>query len=420
MTSAVSSVSERRRRLLERCAGAELTAGDLVKSLHTSPRTIASDLAWAKERFPGRFLERIDSRHRKHFRFDGAPPVVLDEPIAALDHDELVAIVAARGLLRVPSDGPAERGSSAYSGLLDGALDRLLRRSGAIRAAVELAPEAIQVYRFAARSEDPAILAEVVASTVGGASLRFEYTNRQGVTHPVHAAPRRLVLFRGEFHAFMWTPTSSAEAVPVDTDPLIGRPTGESGRIKQYRVGRMRRVERTAEQPRGCPLSSEQWRIDRELAEAFEATGSMRDGDRHRVRLAISPKALPHVEDRTWGGDQRWIDVGAADGRMHDPAGWRRLEFTTTGLEACRHWVLSFGAEVRAESPASLVRWLREEALRLVQALSPSAATSLGQRASTRHGRDEPSAAAARDAVPRRSETVAPAPSQPTRVRARR
>lgn len=378
----MSSVPDRRRRLIALCCTSERTAADLAKLLRASPRTIADDLRWAKARFVGRFDGRIDSRHRKLFRFDGAPPVVLSTPITALDHEELVALVAARGLLRLPTDGPAERSASPYPGLLDGALHRLLHRSGAVAAATELAPEAIQVFRFAARAQDPALLAVVVAATVRGDAPRFTYTNRQGNTHAVHASPRRLVLFRGEFHSFMWTPATAADSGRDDIDPLTGRAGGETGRIKQYRVGRMRTVERTREQPRGCPASIEQWRIDRELAEAFETTGSTRDRDRHRVRLAVSPQALPHLEERAWGGDQKWTDAPP-----DLPAGWRRLEFVTTGLEACRHWVLGFGSSLRAEAPAELVKWLREEATRLVQALSaPRASTRVSV---ARHQRDE-------------------------------
>ncbi|MFO0874467.1 MAG: WYL domain-containing protein [Phycisphaerales bacterium] len=410
---------ERRRRLIELCAATERTAEELARLLRVSRRTIAGDLKWMQERHIARLITRFDSRHRRFFRFDGAPPIALATPIVTLDHDELVALVAARGLLRLPTDGPAERTASPYPGFLDGALHRLLERSGALSAAAEIAPEAIQVFRFAARAEDPRILAEVVAATVRGDALRFTYTNRQGGTHAVHAAPRRLVLFRGEFHCFMWTPASAADANRGDVDPLTGRAGGASGRIKQYRVGRMRDIERTREQPRGCPASIEQWRIDRELAEAFETTGSTRDRDRHWVRLAVSPQALPHLEERQWGGEQRWTE-SAPD----VPAGWRRLEFVTTGLEACRHWALGFGSSIRAEAPAELVRWLREEAMRVARALTPALAS---RRASgSRHKRDEPSARShagrtgsmrAGDSRSSAAESSAPRSSAPSRGR---
>lgn len=42
--------------------------------------------------------------------------------------------------------------------------------------------------------------------------------------------------------------------------------------------------------------------------------------------------------------------------------GWRRLSFRTGGLREARHRILGMGMAVRAEEPAELVAWLREQA----------------------------------------------------------
>jgi len=325
--------------MLERCHDRARDAGDLRAEFGIGEKTLQGDLAYLRRHFPGQFEEsRFDGR--KSYRWTGLPIAILDEPPGHLDHRELVALIAARGLLRRPADGtPVEGRGDDYDGLLDGAIDRLLRRCGLDAEAARIAPDAIQVSRFAALVEPPEHLDAAIAAVVTGDLLAGDYTNLDGATKPVHLRPVRLVLIDGE-----WL--------------LLANDGRREPPVKNYRLARFGRLRRTRrELPAGAPAHVPQIEADAHLDAAFRAHGSTDPADRRRVVLAIAPAGIPHVRGRTWGADQHWEDAPA-----DLPAGWARLRFVTTGVPACRHWVLSLGALARAEEPPELLAWLREQA----------------------------------------------------------
>jgi len=334
--------------IIQQCTDGSHTAIQLADVLCVSQRTIADDLRWLKQRFPSWFVGKVGSDHCKRFTWSGPQLHLLPKPIEWLTDVDLAAIVLARGLLRNPQGRSIEDKDTAYPGLFAHALHELLHRCGLEDRADEISPEAIQVSRFATRDEDPQSLEAVMAAIACNESIEFAYVNRHGEAHPVHAHPVRLVLIEGEFHCFAWAGR---------------RRTDEAGKgpLRQYRISRMSEVRRTPQVPKGCPTIVPQRLVDKELACAFETTGSSDPKDRVRVQLAVSPEAYPHLEGRTFGAEQKWVD------KPRDlPADWRRLRFVTSGLPACRHWVLSLGSTVRAEQPKALVRWLREESERLL------------------------------------------------------
>jgi len=341
---------ERRIAIIEACREQPHDRVELATALDTSPRTIGTDLRWLRARFPRQLRQHHDDDRRKRWHWPGPAPHRIADPPHWLTDEELLALVAARGLLRDPRGHGAERRDEPYPGLLDGALHGLLVRLGLAGTAADLAPEAVQVSRFAARAEDPATLDEVFRALLRGESLRFRYTNNANETKDVHCRPLRLINIAGEWHTVAWAPHDGDAA---------------GGRLKQYRVSRIETAGRTVFPPPGCPDHIPQRDIDERFDEAFRATGSSDVAERKRVVLAVSARAWPHLADRSWGGNQRW-DHAPKD---LEP-GWRRLAFTTTGLAECRHWVLGFGTALRAEGPPELVAWLREEAAGLIEAWS--------------------------------------------------
>lgn len=337
--------------IIRLCSESERRTAELVRELRVSARTIANDTKWLKEHFPNQFIGRTGSDHTKRFEWHGPPIHVLDQPIEWLREVEMAALVLARGLLRNPHGRSIEAKTDAYPGLFATALHTLLHRSGLHGRANEIAPEAIQVSRFAARDEDPRSLETVMTAIASNESLSFSYVNRQGESHPVHAHPVRLVLIRGEFHCFAW----AGKRKPDDAGK---RP------LRQYRISRMSDVQRTPTLPKGCPALVSQRLVEKELEHAFETTGSADPRDCVTIQLAVSPEAYPHLEGRTFGADQKWTSQPRGL-----PTGWRRLRFTTSGLEACRYWVLGLGSTVRPEKPKALVRWIQDEARRMMDAL---------------------------------------------------
>jgi predicted DNA-binding transcriptional regulator YafY len=342
----------RRQRMLGLIADGECTADELLARLRpkVSRRTLDADLAWMQARFPEQLRKRRGGDARTvWWSLVGLPPILLDTTLDALTHDEVAAITAARGLLRSPDNRTPgwERPSSAYAGDLSAALHGLLLRLGLGAEAKAIAPSSLGASRFGIAPEPPGCLASLQRALRTGQAARFTYRNRQGSERPCHVWPIRLVLIKGEWFCFAWAPGQSG------------------GRVKQYALARITSREPVVaidpRLPPGAPPRPPHAAVDAALASGFHATGS--DDPRHRVRvsLAVGPDAWPSIADRTWGENQT-VTTEPPD----LPPGWHRLVFTTSGLAECRHWVLSFGAAVRAESPAELTTWLRQQAESIV------------------------------------------------------
>ena len=340
----------RRQFLMARMAIPEgITFADLLESLPdaVSDRTLRADLQALGEQFPHRVTKTHQGRaHVYHFR--GDLPRLLPQALGHLDEDQITALIAARGILRLPDPATPtnEQPAQAYRGALSQAIDRLLHDVGLAEEASRLAPDDLSVSRFGVADEDPVIFPAVLDALRTGASLRAHYPDRTGVLRPVHLRPIRLVSIGGEWFLFHWTPD----------------PTTPPGRIKQFRLSRLTEVTRAATDPPGCPASGLRSQVTTILADAFRATGSAHAKDRTRVRLAGKPEALKFVERRRWGADQH-LDLGPHEDL---PPGWWRLDFVTAGFPDVNHWILGFGSAVRAESPPELVAWLRQESQAVV------------------------------------------------------
>jgi predicted DNA-binding transcriptional regulator YafY len=329
-----------------------------------------------QQRFPRQITwERGGDARLVYWQLIGLAPTLLPAPIASLTHDELAALIAARGLLRAPETRHPgwERPSSAYAGDLSAALHGLLERCGLEEEARAIAPGTIGVSRFGVASYPFGAVADLERALRSGLAVTFRYRNRHSVERDLHVWPIRLVLIKGEWFCFAWAPD------------------GGDGRVKQYALSRIisrdPAVRMANRLPPGAPARPPHEAVDAALASGFQATGG---GRRVRVVLAISPDAWPFIIDRVWG-DGQTIAADPPD----LPAGWRRIAFSTTGLEECRHWVLSFGAAVRAEAPPELVDWLHGQALTMVSALARMHADQPAEIPTTLQ-----SAAADRPAIP--------------------
>ena len=333
----------RRHRMLYLLSQQALTVAQLRERLHPQPaeRSLANDLSWLRATFPGRLIcGRLGKAHTYHFT--GDLPRLLPAPVLHLDEDQIAALIAARGLLRTP-DPAALTATSAketgYHGALAQALDRLLTAAGLDDDAKAIAPEAVTISRFGVAPEEAAAFPLCLAAIRTNGSITCTYTNLDGEQHAVHAKAVRLVHITGEWHLLAWSRSR-----------LVGK-------LRQYRLSRMTTLTRSPTDPAGCPLSGLRREAAALLTDAFRATGSVTPADRTTIVLAVAPQAWPFLERRRWGASQEW------DNAPSDlPPGWRRLRFTTTGLNEARYWVLGFGIALCAEAPQKLIDWLTEQA----------------------------------------------------------
>lgn len=332
-------VAARRLALVDLITGEGMGFDEIASRLKPRPskRTLREDIAWLTEQFPKHFIrEKSIAGHdgsRVRYHWVGPAPLLLQRPIHWLAEEELIALIAARGLLRQPDPSkPATTGPTSEIDPLASAVDTILARAGVKEAADAIARDAIVVSRFGALPGDPASLATILAATVLGDGMHFDYDNLAGKRHAVHASPLRMALIKAEWYLLTWC-----------------------GSMKIYRVARITNARR-GKHPPGRPIFIPSHEIDAKLRDAFYATGSERPQDRKRVVLGVSPECWPQVVGRRWGDRQviEEMPVGL-------PAGWRRIHFTTSGLGECRHWVLANGANMRAEAPPELLDWLRAE-----------------------------------------------------------
>ena len=352
-TAARPSTVHRRQRILAALAREPRSFAQLRAEFPAiSVRTLRSDLRWLGRFLPGRL--RRERHGKAHWLgFTGDIPCLIDPPLAALDEDQIAALIAARGMLRrVPANRVAsERRNQDYEGAWALAIDRLLHQAGLHDESRQVAPDAISISRFGAATEEPATLPLALSAIRAGDNVRFTHTNRRWERKDVHAHPIRLVHIAGEWHLFAWA--ADAASPP--------------GKIKQYRLSRIQHLTRSDTPVPHCPHSGLARDLDHILDAAFRATGSSDPTQRTRITLTVGPHAWALMHDRVWGADQTVTGPGLSG----LPPDWRRLSFVTTGYDEAKHWVLSFGSEVRVEAPEKLQEWLRTQCHAITASLPP-------------------------------------------------
>jgi predicted DNA-binding transcriptional regulator YafY len=314
-----------------------LSVDEMLERMPGRPgrRTLHEDLAFLRSSFPEQLVRiRAGDAHgtsRVAFQWQGPIPHLLAKPISWLSENELLALVAARGLLHTDDQAfPVTRGTARSIDGLAGAVHHLIHRTNLTDVAQRLGRHLVSVSRFGAAPIASQVLEVCMAAAASSQSISLLYTNLDGVTTRRVIAPQRLVLIRGEWYCVAW-----------------------DGLLRMFRLARMIEVAISRTKPKGMPTHISSEAVDDLLAESFFATGNPDPQRRRRVVLAVSPGAWPFIQGRSWGVGQK-IDAGVAD---LEP-GWRRLSFTTTGLAECRYWILGMGTGVKAEKPKELVDWL--------------------------------------------------------------
>jgi predicted DNA-binding transcriptional regulator YafY len=346
MKTSALDVAKRRLRMIALLSEKSRTARELIKELRQlgGARTINKEIAWLKTTFPQNMrVEKVvqqDDDSRVLFSWIGPEPLLVDNPATWLTEFELVALVAAKGLLRQPSPRHPTTDRAPQEGdLLASAVHEFIERMGIPEPVRFLRDHHISVSRFGVEPIDPGILATCIRATILGDALQFTYSNLENHQHEAHAAPKRMVLIHGEWYVMAWADV-----------------------LRMYKVSRISIAVASRRMPDGMPASIPSAEVNAQLDSGFFATNSGDLAARRVVVLAVSPGAWPFVRNRWWG-DRMMVDEQPGD----LDSGWRRLTFTTTGLAECKHWVLGMGTGVKVEQPAELAQWIADEAQGVVQ-----------------------------------------------------
>jgi predicted DNA-binding transcriptional regulator YafY len=303
-------------------------------------RRIKDDLAWILEHLGKDVIERLPRsaldveppnefrHHRLFYRINGAEDLIpVTGHLLFLTELEALALVAARAQLAIPTSTRI----SEDAGPLAGAIDRVLRRLG-LSTKDKRIPDVLAVTQSAPQSYDPRHALEILRVIRCGDSLELDYLPLDKPSHTAVVKPVRLVLVDGEPYLWAW-----------DSNDKI---------IKRYKLARIQGLVRQDALPKApAGLDAE---VRQQLIGAFR--GISGNKQRGHVKLRVTTQGVPHLRHRRLGSSQTWHDL---------PDGSARVEFQTSGMEAVRHWLLQYGANIVVEAPPSLVDWMRAEIARM-------------------------------------------------------
>ncbi len=186
---AARRISQRRRTILDRLAAGPCSISDLLPHVDCGETQLNADLRWLQKRVSGQLrpVRGGDLRH-SGWQLAGLPPIPIETPIDLLTADELTALIAARGLLRLPDARTPgwEKPNTAYAGDLSAAIHGLLVRVGLADEAQQIAPRTIGVSRFAVAQDPPGALAAIVRLVHDATILEFgseSYRRRSAAAH---------------------------------------------------------------------------------------------------------------------------------------------------------------------------------------------------------------------------------------------
>lgn len=312
-------------------------------------RRIKSDLAWILEHLGSDVIERVPRsalatdpptafrHHRLFYRINGAEELIpVTNHLLFLTELEALALVAARAQLAIPP-APGTAASTTDAGPLANALDRMLRRLG-LSTKDKRIPDVLAITQAAPQPYDPRIALEILRAIRCGESLELDYLPLDKPKHAALVQPVRVILVDGEPYLWAW-----------DSKGQI---------IKRYKLSRIQSLAR--KDGLGQSQTALEAEVRAQLHGAFRGiSGKQQTG---KVKLRVNAQGLPHLRQRTLGTGQTSTEL---------PNGEVRIEFYTTGLDAVKHWLLQYGANVVIEAPPVLVDWMRGEIARMAANYPP-------------------------------------------------
>lgn len=309
-----------------------------------SLRTLQHDLEWMQEHLGTATIERVPRsdvqpapppelhHHRWFYRIAGTEDLIpVTTELCFVTELEALALQTARAQLTAPPATPTVKGTHD-EGPLARALGQLIHRLGLGQKGMPI-PDLIGVNLSVPQPYNPHLVLAILRAIRQGAAVAMHYAPLNKPAHAVLIQPVRLVLNDGE--PYLWAFDAAAR------------------RLKNYKVARIATVELRdglPDVPAG--LDAE---VKGNLVDAFRGVAGTQQ--RARVIVRFTAAAVPHLRERRFGGRQTWEDL---------PDGGVRLSFNTQGIEAVRHWVLTYGAQAVVEGPPPLVEWIRAEAERMV------------------------------------------------------
>lgn len=294
-----------------------VTIHELAERAGVTTRTIRRDLQALQEAGFALFDEG-EEHDTKRWKLDTQPFRTVQEGLAV---EDVAALFLSRSIVEALSAWPLADELRIALGKIEGALNPRMREF------LSALPQVIST-KAAPRAGAGRDLVDVTRRLFDAVRDRREVTMRyfsaassRAKSYDVH--PYRIALAHGGVYLIAWVP-----------------------QYEEFRTFAVERIERLS-------VQESTFRRTRELpADVFGSSLGVFAAEPERIEVEFTARVSPYVRGRVWHESQHIEEL--PDGRL-------RVTLHVSHDWALRSWLLGFGADARAISPASLVTAMRDE-----------------------------------------------------------
>ncbi len=294
-----------------------VTIHELADQVRVSTRTIRRDLQALQEAGFALFDEG-EENETKRWKLEAQPFKLVQEGLAVQD---VAALYLSRSIVEALSGWPLADELRAALGKIEGALNPRIREF------LSALPEVISTKAAptAGRGRDLVDVTRRLFEAVRGRRVcemkYYSAASRKAKSYELQ--PYRLTLAQGGVYLIAWVP-----------------------QYDEFRTFAVERIEKLS-------VREDTFRATRQLpADVFGASLGVFSAEPEHVEIEFAARVVPYVRGRVWHDSQQVTEL--PDGRL-------RMTLRVSNDWALRSWILGFGADAKALSPASLVTALRDE-----------------------------------------------------------
>ncbi|BAW98005.1 hypothetical protein NIES970_29680 (plasmid) [[Synechococcus] sp. NIES-970] len=290
------------------------TQGSMAQALEISERTIRNDIAFLKDRFHAPL--EFNKTHGWHYT-----DLTWRLPSIPMTQGELFALTLGARMLQSYS-------GSVYQSLLQSAIARLVERLPE-KVTFDLQQLANERIHFRVGGEiqlDPEIWRQLMEASERSQSVSMRYYSPKSQQESERVFdPYELDIYRA-------------------SNPYVWGYCHLRQEVRQFRIDRIRELKKLEQTFERRPFN-----LQEKLGTSFQYEVG---GKTYDVAIAFDKQTAPYITERLWHKTQT-IETHA-DGSI-------TLQFTASGLNDMKRWILGYGRGAIAKSPPELVRMLQRE-----------------------------------------------------------